>query len=65
MNDKETIITELINLLKKVEPTLKKEGKVVRLVNSFSSNKSFENRKKRKSIKVRRGVAKKKAKLTA
>ena len=61
MNDKETSIHELINLLKTVEPTLKKEGKTVILVD-FSS---FKNKKKRKITKQKRGVAEKKVKETS
>ena len=51
MNDKETSILELINLLKTIEPTLKKEGKVVLLVDSSGSKKSSKNKKKRKITK--------------
>ena len=58
MNDKETSIPELINLLKKVKPTLKNEGKTVMLVDSSGS----KNKKKRKITKQKGGVAKKKAK---
>ena len=58
MNNIETSIPEL----KTVEPTLKKESKVVMLVNSSSSKKSSKNKKKRKSTKPKGGVAKKKAK---
>ena len=54
MNDKETSILELINLLKIVESTLKKEGKTVMLVDSFSS----KSNKKRKITKQKGGVAK-------
>ena len=61
MNSKKTTILELINLLKIVELALKKEGKVVMLVDSSSS----KNKKKRKSTKAQGGVAKKKAKQTA
>ena len=46
MNDKETSIPKLINLLKIVEPTLIKEGKNVMLVNSSSSKKGSKNKKK-------------------
>ena len=52
MNDKETIIPKLINLLKTVEPTLKNEGKTKRLVDSFGSKKGSKNNKKKKSIKA-------------
>ena len=62
MNDKETTILKLINLLKTVEPTLKKEGKILMLVDSFGSKKSSKNKKKRKVTKAQGGVAKKKAK---
>ena len=65
MNDKETTIPELINLLKTVEPTLMKEGTTVMLVNSSSSEKGFKNKKKRKITKQKGGVAKKKAKETS
>ena len=51
MNDKETTIPELINLLKTVEPTLVKEGKTVMLVKSSSSKKGSKNKKKRKITK--------------
>ena len=51
MNDKETTILELINLLKTVEPTLMKEDKTVMLVNSSSSKKGSKNKKKRKITK--------------
>ena len=61
MNDKETSIPKLINLLKTVEPTLKKEGKIVMLVDSFGS----KNKKKRKITKKKEGAAKKKAKETS
>ena len=44
MNDKESSIPELSNLLKTVEPTLKNEGKTMMLVDSFGS----KNKKKRK-----------------
>ena len=47
MNDKETTIPELINLLKTVEPTLVKEGKTVMLVNSSSSKKGSKNKKRK------------------
>ena len=66
MNDKETTIPELINLLiKTIEPTLMKEGKTVMLVNSSSSKKSSKNKKKRKIPKQKGGVAKKKVKETS
>ena len=55
MNDKETTIPEMINLLKIVEPTLVKEGKTVMLVNSSSSKKGSKNKKKRKSLSKREG----------
>ena len=64
MNDKETTIPELINLLKTVEPTLKKEGKTVMLVDSSSFKKDSKNKTKRKATKAKGGVAKKKAKQT-
>ena len=65
MNDKETTIPELINLLKTVEPTLMKEGKTVMLVNSSSSKKSSKNKKKRKITKQKGWVSKKKVKETS
>ena len=64
-NDKETTISELINLLKTIEPTLKKEGKTMMLVDFVGSKKSSKNMKKRKSTKAQGGVAKKKAKQIA
>ena len=54
MNDKETSIPELINLLKTVEPTLMKEGKTVMLVNS-SSSKVLKIRRREKSLRKREG----------
>ena len=65
MNDKETTIPELINLLKTVRPTLMKEGKTVMLVNSSSSKKGSKNKKKRKITKQNGGAAKKKFKETS
>ena len=65
MNDKETSIPELINLLKTVEPTLKKEGKAMLLVESFDYKKSSKSKKKRKITKKKGGAAKKKAKETS
>ena len=69
MNDKETTIPELINLLKTVEPTLVKEGKTVMLMNSSSSKKGSKNKKKRKITKKKGGGggggAKKKVKETS
>ena len=65
MNDKETTISELINLLKTVGPTLMKEGKTVMLVNSSSSKKCSKNKKKRKITKKKGGAAKKKVKKTS
>ena len=47
MNDKETMIPDLINLLETIEPTLKKEGKVVMFLDYSGS----KNKKKRKSTK--------------
>ena len=57
MNNIESSIPKLINMLKVVEPSLK-EGKSVMLIKPLSSKKSSKNKKK--STKVRRGVAKKK-----
>ena len=54
MNDKETSIPDLINLLKTVEPTLMKEGKTVMLVNS-SSSKVLKIRRREKSLSKREG----------
>ena len=51
-------------MLKIVEPTLKKEGKTVMLVDSSSSKKSSKNMK-RKITKQKGGAAKKKAKETS
>ena len=62
MNDKETSIHEMINLLKSVESTLKKEGKIVMLVDSFGSKKISKNKKNRKITKQKGGVTKKHAK---
>ena len=64
MNDKETTIPKLINLLKAVEPTLMMESKTVMLVNSSNSKKGSKNKKKRKITKQMGGVAKKKVKET-
>ena len=61
MNNKESFIPELINLLNTVEPTLKKEGKIVILVDSYGS----KNKKKRKINKQKGGAANKKAKETS
>ena len=58
MNDKESSILEQTNLLTTIEPTLKKEGKTVMLMNSFGSR----NKKKRKITKQKGGAAKKKTK---
>ena len=65
MNDKETTILELINLLKTVESTLMMEGKTVMLVNSSNSKKGSKNKKKRKITKQKGGAAKKKVKETS
>ena len=65
MNDKETFIPELINLLKIVEPISMKEGKYVMLVNSSCSKKGSKNKKKRKITKQKGGTAKKKVKETS
>ena len=64
MNDKETSIP-LINLLKTIESTLKKESKIMMLVDSFGSKKSSKNKKNRKITKQKGGVAKKKSKKTS
>ena len=58
MNNIESSIPKLINMLKVVEPSLKKEGKAVMLIEPLSSKKSSKNKKK--STKVKRGVVKKK-----
>ena len=65
INDKETTIPELINLLKTVEPTLMKEGKTVMLMYSSSSKKGSKKKKKRKITKKKGGAAKKKVKETS
>ena len=53
MKNKETTIIELITLLKIVEPTLKKESKVVMLLDYSGSKKSSKNNnKKKKSTKA-------------
>ena len=65
MNDKETTISELINLLKTAEPTLMKEGKTVMLVKSSNYKKGSKSKKKRKIIKQKGGAAKKKVKETS
>ena len=64
MQSKETSIPELINLLKTVEPTLKKKmAKIVMLVKSSVSKKgSKNNNKKKKPMKEKGGVTKKKVK---
>ena len=64
MTDKQTSILELVNFLKTVEPTLKKEGKTMMLVVSSGSKKSSKNNKKRKITKQKGGAVKKKAKET-
>ena len=64
MNNIESSIPKLINMLKAVEPSLKKKGKVVMLLEPFSSKKSSKNNNKKKSTKAKGGVAKKKAKET-
>ena len=55
MNDKETSMPKMVNLFKIIEPTLKKEGKTVMLVDSFGSKKSYKNKKKRKITKKKGG----------
>ena len=55
MKNKETSVPEHINLLKIVEPTLKKEGKTVMLVDPSGSKKSYKNKKKRKITKQKGG----------
>ena len=57
MNDKKTLIPELINLFKTVEPTLKMEGKAVMLVDSAGYKESSKNKKKRKITMQKGGVA--------
>ena len=49
MNNIGSTIPKLINLLKTVEPSLRKEEKHVMLVDSSCSKKSSMNKKKRKS----------------
>ena len=53
MNNIESSIPKLINLLKIVEPTLKKESKVVMLMDTSRS----KNKKKKKSMKPVGGAA--------
>ena len=60
MNNIESSIPKLINLVKIVEPTLKDKGKAMMIVESLGS----KNKKKKKTTKPNRGVAKKKAKET-
>ena len=65
MNNKETSIRELINLLKIVEhtlPTLNKKAKTMMLVGCSDSKKSSTNKKKETPLKAKGGVTKKKAK---
>ena len=56
MQNKETSTLELIDLLKPVEPTLKKEAKTVMLVDSSASKKSSKNKKKKKRPQKQRKV---------
>ena len=59
---KETSILKLINLLKTIEPTLKKDAKTVMLVDSSASKKSSKNKKKtKKPMKAKGSVTKKDA----
>ena len=63
MQSKETSISELINLLKTIKPTLKREAKTMMLVDSFVSKKGSKNKNKnKKPMKAKGGVTKKKAK---
>ena len=62
MNNIESTIPKLINMLKTVEPSLKKEGKVGMLVESFGSKNNSKNKMKKKSTKAKGGVSKKKTK---
>ena len=60
INNIESTIPELINMLKAVEPSFKKEGKAVMLVEPSGSKKSSKNKKM--STKAKGGMDKKKAK---
>ena len=63
VQSKETSIPKLINLLKAVEPTLKKEAKTVMLVDSSAYKKSLKNNNKNKNpMKAKGGVTKNKVK---
>ena len=62
INNIEISIPKLINIVKAVEPSLKKEGKTMILKDTFSYKKSSKNNKKKKLMKLKGGVAKKKAK---
>ena len=52
MNNIVSTIHELINLLKTIEPSLRKEKRNVMLVDSFGSKKISMNKKMRKSTQV-------------
>ena len=60
MNNIESTILELINLLKIVEPTMKDKSKAMMVVESLGC----KNNKKKKTTKPKGGVTKKKAKET-
>ena len=65
MQSKETSLPQLINLLKTVEPTFKRETKTVMLVDSSISKKGYKNKKKKKKkkpMKAKGGVTKRKVK---
>ena len=62
MNNIMSTIPELMNLLKIVEPSLRKEKNHVMLMDSSISKKSSKNKKKRKSTQVVGGLGEKKAK---
>ena len=47
MNNIESSIPKLINMLKTIEPTLNNEGKIVMLMDTFGSKKSSKNEKKK------------------
>ena len=65
MQSKETSIPLLINLLKIVEPTLKREAKNVMLMDSYVSKKGSKNKKKKKRpMKPKGEETKKKVKET-
>ena len=64
MNNIKSTIPELINFLKTIESSLRKEKNHVMLMDSFGSKKSSKNKKMSKSTQAKGGVAEKKAKET-